>query len=397
LEVCVYEHVSGGGYAGQKLPSWGLAEGYSMLTTLLEDFKSLGCKVSTLLDRRVKAEGLKADVVKKVGSSLEVKGTLEDLASKADVTMIVAPEHGGALPRLVRLAEKHSPAVLNCPSTFFKKFPGKAEILEALKTGSVRTPETLVLESPESSASLEGWRWFPAVVKPSLGAGCLGLSLALNRSQLEEAVKHAWKASPSKILVQKFVEGMHGSLLLLANGSKAKVLSLNLQILDFTQETGEVKYLGGLTPLRLKESAAVVSEGLKAAETLISSLQGFIGIDFVLAEGEPWILEVNPRTTTSYLGLRKTLKDNPAKMLLEACLKGRLPKEIRTEGFAVYMRAEPPRLTEAFEYYSPTGAEGMAVLWSESLETLLSNVEKLNFKFNFKSLMVDEAFEPETV
>ncbi|MHC1590313.1 MAG: ATP-grasp domain-containing protein [Candidatus Hecatellaceae archaeon] len=384
MEVCVYEHVSGGGYAGRELPGWGLAEGYSMLATLLEDFKSLGCKVSTLLDSRVKAEGLKADVIKKVDSSLEAEGMLEDLVSKADVTMIVAPEHDGVLSKLVRLAEKHSPAVLNCPSTFFKKLPGKAEILEALKAGSVRTPETLVLESPETSAPLKGWTRFPAAVKPSLGAGCLGLSLAPNRSRLEEAVKHAWKASPSKILVQRFVEGLHGSLLLLASSSEAEVLSLNLQILDFTQD-GRVKYLGGLTPLPLRESSAVIAEGLKAAETLISNLKGFIGIDFVLAEGEPWIIEVNPRITTSYLGLRKTLKDNPARLLLEACLKGRLPRKVRTEGFAVYLRAKPSRLTEAFECYSPTGVEGMAVLWSESLENLLSKAEKLNFKFSLKN------------
>ena len=377
MEVCVYEHVSGGGYAGQKLPVWGLAEGYSMLRTLLEDFKRLGCRVSTLLDERVKAEGLKADVVKPVKSSLEVEALLEDLASRADATLIVAPEQGEVLSKLIRLAEKHGSTVLNCPSSFFKRFPGKAETLEALKVAGVRTPETLVLNHSEALASHKRWEGFPALVKPSLGAGCLGLRLAWNQSQLEEAVKYAWKASPSKILIQRFIKGLHGSLCLLANGFQVEVLSLNLQILCFSREPGDVRYLGGLTPLHLENRAVVVSEALKAVEALASNLKGFLGVDFVLAEGEPWIIEVNPRLTTSYIGLRKTLKENPAKILLEACLDGKLPRSLKAEGFSAYLKTEllnPPR---NLEYYSPINGEGMAVLWDESLEGLILKVKTL--------------------
>jgi hypothetical protein len=377
MEVCVYEHVSGGGYAGQKLPVWGLAEGYSMLRTLLEDFKQLGCRVSTLLDERVKIEGLKADVVKPVKSSLEVEALLEDLASKADATLIVAPEQGGTLSKLVKLAEKHSSTILNCPSSFFERFPGKAETLEALKVAGVRFPETLVVNHPEALASHKRREGFPVLVKPSLGAGCVGLSLAWNQSQLEEAVKYAWKVSPSKILVQKFIRGLHGSLCLLANGSQLEVLSLNLQILCFSQEIGGVKYLGGLTPLRLENRAVVVSEALKAVEVLASSLRGFLGVDFVLAEGEPWIIEVNPRLTTSYLGLRKTLKENPARILLKACLDSRLPGGLKAEGFSAYLKAELLSPLRSLEYYSPLGGEGMAVLWDESLKGLISKIKKL--------------------
>ena len=233
MEVFVYEHVSSGGYAGRKLPAW-LAEGYSMLAAFLEDFKRLGCKTVTLLDARLKPEGLKADRVRFVKSSLEVEGLIEDFASKADATLIIAPEHGGILPRLLRLAERAGSATLNAPSSLLEGL-GKAEILERLKVEGVSMPEALTLDSPED-LRLKAWKSFPAVVKPSLGVGCLGLTLIRNPSQLGKAVEYAWKASPSKILVQKFVEGLHGSVSLLANGSQARILSVNLQLVRLSEK-----------------------------------------------------------------------------------------------------------------------------------------------------------------
>ena len=40
LKVIVYEHVSGGGYAGQPIPAGVLAEGFGMLRSVVADFSS---------------------------------------------------------------------------------------------------------------------------------------------------------------------------------------------------------------------------------------------------------------------------------------------------------------------------------------------------------------------
>jgi predicted ATP-grasp superfamily ATP-dependent carboligase len=49
----------------------------------------------------------------------------------------------------------------------------------------------------------------------------------------------------------------------------------------------------------------------------IPGLAGIFGIDLIFAKGGPCIVEVNPRLTTSYVGLRRALNVNPAVLVLE--------------------------------------------------------------------------------
>jgi predicted ATP-grasp superfamily ATP-dependent carboligase len=51
---------------------------------------------------------------------------------------------------------------------------------------------------------------------------------------------------------------------------------------------------------------------------------GYVGIDMVLTDRDAVVIEVNPRVTTSYVGLRKVLRPNPAALMLEAA-RGNLP------------------------------------------------------------------------
>jgi hypothetical protein len=53
LKVIVYEHVSGGGYAGQSIPSSVLCEGFGMLRSIVADLKLAGHEVTVFLDTRI--------------------------------------------------------------------------------------------------------------------------------------------------------------------------------------------------------------------------------------------------------------------------------------------------------------------------------------------------------
>jgi predicted ATP-grasp superfamily ATP-dependent carboligase len=56
----------------------------------------------------------------------------------------------------------------------------------------------------------------------------------------------------------------------------------------------------------------------------VPGLAGFVGVDLVLADGGPVVVEINPRLTTAYLGLRRACAANVAALALEA-LDGRSP------------------------------------------------------------------------
>jgi tyramine---L-glutamate ligase len=63
----------------------------------------------------------------------------------------------------------------------------------------------------------------------------------------------------------------------------------------------------------------------------IPDLYGYAGIDLIESERGPLVLEINPRLTTSYAGLRRALEINPARLVLE------LPESL-DESFAPIVR-----------------------------------------------------------
>ncbi len=64
---------------------------------------------------------------------------------------------------------------------------------------------------------------------------------------------------------------------------------------------------------------------LEAIVEALPGLYGWVGVDFIMAEGMPMILEVNPRLTTSYCGLRAARGINPAQLLLDTLQGKALP------------------------------------------------------------------------
>jgi predicted ATP-grasp superfamily ATP-dependent carboligase len=69
-------------------------------------------------------------------------------------------------------------------------------------------------------------------------------------------------------------------------------------------------------------------------------LWGYAGIDLILTAGGPVILEINPRLTTSYVGLRQATGENPATLMLDLYRTGRLPAPGRQAGEPVEVLLE---------------------------------------------------------
>jgi tyramine---L-glutamate ligase len=82
---------------------------------------------------------------------------------------------------------------------------------------------------------------------------------------------------------------------------------------------GTFKYLGGLLPLSDRLAARASSLAAKAVSTLSDSL-GYLGVDMVLGDcpdgSTDYVIEINPRLTTSYVGLRSACKGNIAEAML---------------------------------------------------------------------------------
>jgi len=348
MKILVYEHVSGGGYAEKSIPSSVLSEGFGMLRIVVADFKAAGHEVTVLLDERLSKLNPPIDVQCTVPIHYqgETEKFLSVIAKINDATYIIAPETGQTLQRLVELAEKSGKTSLNCEFKAIKLVADKAVLYEELRKNGFLTPKTLVLKIGDSVAqikkSFKTELNYPIVVKPADGVGCGGLSIVKEETQLQKALgKVKAETKNPCFIAQQFIEGESVSVSLLSTGKKARALSLNKQNIVFAGSDATSSYQGGIVPFdhHLKKRAFEVAE--KIVES-IPGLKGYVGVDFMLTKLEAYVVDVNPRLTTSYVGLSRVANFNVAEGIVNTVAKGKLPAQQENRGTACFSKIEMP-------------------------------------------------------
>jgi tyramine---L-glutamate ligase len=350
LKVLVYEHVSGGGCAGQDISPSALSEGFGMLRCLVEDFKAAGHEVTVLLDERLSKLNppMNADHIVSIFYPYETEKFLINIAKINDAIYVLAPETEQTLQSFVNLAEQTGKNSLNCESHAIKKVADKTVLFNVLQKLGV-SPKTVIFSVDDDllkiKETIKKELIYPLVLKPADGVGCRGLSLVNAEVQLAGAVAKICVESTSKnFIAQEFIRGEAASVSLLSTGKKAKALSLNKQNVYLAGPEAASSYEGGAIPFEhwLKQEAFKISE--KVIEGF-SDLKGYVGVDLILTEHKPFIVDVNPRLTTSYVGLRKVARFNVAEALVNSVLKGTLPTKLENEGFACFSKIETSKPT----------------------------------------------------
>lgn len=125
---------------------------------------------------------------------------------------------------------------------------------------------------------------YPMVIKPRKGAGGMGCRLARSLADL---------SFEEGLIIQERVEGKPASVSVIANGREARAVAINEQIIGASWSgAGEFRYSGNITPL--EPDCYGLAE--MAEETITDlGLVGSNGVDFMLTERGPVVVEVNPR------------------------------------------------------------------------------------------------------
>jgi len=63
-----------------------------------------------------------------------------------------------------------------------------------------------------------------------------------------------------------------------------------------------------------------------------------VGVDLVLNADKVFVVDVNPRLTTSYVGLHNVGCFNTAEAILNAVLKGKLPTKVQISGYSCFSK-----------------------------------------------------------
>jgi tyramine---L-glutamate ligase len=155
---------------------------------------------------------------------------------------------------------------------------------------------------------------------------------AARRRRVAENVSSGSAECESRI-VQEYVSGFAASVAFLCGPRTFVPL---IPCAQYLSTDGRFQYLGGRLPIarNLAERAIRIAT---AAIRCVPGLAGYVGVDVVLGDdGRDWAIEINPRLTTSYVGLRALAKFNIAEAMLAVVRGESLPTLEWREGVIAF-------------------------------------------------------------
>lgn len=231
--------------------------------------------------------------------------------AEADAVLPIAPESGHALLALTDLVIAQGKLLLGCGTEGVALASSKLATCEALQLASIDVVPTW------PAAGFPAYKFGPCVVKPDDGVGCEGTLVFTGNKDFR-----AWLAEVSSVayVAQPYLPGMPASLSMLCKDGQAWLLSCNQQ--KIALQDGRFVYTGSV----VNGSARYWPEFDQLAQDIacaIPSLAGYIGVDVIIHDDGISVLEINPRLTTSYVGLHRAMGHNPAGLLLDLLYNAR--------------------------------------------------------------------------
>lgn len=318
MKVLVYEYITGSG--GAEMPSPSLArEGDAMLGALTDDLMEIpGLSLSVLRDSRlpkpVRAHAAIAWLAIEPGDDALERFTTE--LDQTDVVWPIAPETAGILEGLCQTVESTGKSLLTSPSSAVRIAASKRATVETLEAQAIPVVPTVPWH-PRMDASPYP---FPVVVKADDGVGCDQTRIIRNAAQWNDLPRHP---AGRDCVLQPLIDGEPLSLSALFAKGQALLLSVNRQHIRQWHDTFEFQGCTVNAIDRVEGDFSVLLDRIAAA---LPGLWGYAGIDLIRKGDELTVLEINPRLTSSYPGLKPALGINPARLVMELWQSGQLPR-----------------------------------------------------------------------
>jgi predicted ATP-grasp superfamily ATP-dependent carboligase len=245
---------------------------------------------------------------------------------------VVIPGTGDFYDEILQLAPDCDMGLVIAPDSLLAKFTlpieqyshnlGCGSMNAALCANKVTTEKLLKCHGIPVPADAPGGRH---VVKPVTGCDSQGVRLTTDAPGGDEfAQEYIEGENYSVSLVMSRVVG---EACLYFSGNPPLVLAINRQFVTPGND-GAFTYSGGETPVHPARGQEIIDTAVKAATVL--GCQGYCGIDVVVAD-KVYVVDVNPRITTSLVGIAACMEEEIATLLVEAS-HGSAPKEVHLTG-----------------------------------------------------------------
>ena len=260
----------------------------------------------------------------------DVVDWLKDNASDFTKAIFIAAENNNNLYTISKILEENNVKTYTSSSEACFKSSDKSVTYEEL-AGIVPQPRTFRFKiDPKGywkraiDNLYEKWQAedpltpLKLIIKPLVGVDCEDIVVIENIEDLTLDLDKIFTPG-SRVIVQEFIEGIDVSVSLISDGNKAIPISLNQQFVELKNDKGT--YLGGKLPYESKFRDEAYEIAVKAVES-IDGLKGFVGVDLLINADEKdvysvYLLEINSRFTTPYVGLSKIANINIGKTIID--------------------------------------------------------------------------------
>jgi predicted ATP-grasp superfamily ATP-dependent carboligase len=312
VKIFAYEH-AGIECNGSRLPlsASGLRSDI-MLKSLLSDISHIRHVDVTILRTQSRhAFSLPNSIQVRYIRPNQAESAIEECMQQADAVWPLAPESDGVLARISERVLYLGKILIGSKPAAVKLTGSKYATSLALARANVPVVNTYRL-SDHLPDRISAW-----VVKPDDGAGCTNTYLFSGRG-----AALAWIAErgDQQYVLQPFIPGRHCSLSLICAEDRVMLLSLNEQRMVVSDN--QLHHMGS-TVNSIDDPNNAFATLARNVVAAIPGLWGYVGIDFIMAESGPIVLEVNPRMTTSHAGLHESMGCNPTETVIELAQSGK--------------------------------------------------------------------------
>jgi predicted ATP-grasp superfamily ATP-dependent carboligase len=317
MKILVYEHITSGALCTEPLPISLAREGNAMLQALLNDLaESQGVQAVIFRDFRLDIP-LNIHRCHYIHNLNEFRYRWLACLDYVDAVLPIAPETNGLLAEIQASVLKAGKRLLGCHPEATAIAASKSQTAKCLAAAGLPTPPTIWLRDWQPDNSIEG----ALICKPDDGAGCTDVLYFENTTTL-----NIWKQKkPPEVwenwIVQPYFQGVAVSLCLLCGEAEARLLCGNQQQIQIKDGAMHLNSITVNSTAQQRPNHKALQEIADTIVNALPGLWGFVGVDLILGQ-QPLVLEINPRLTTSYIGLREAYGVNPAIWLFTLLNKG---------------------------------------------------------------------------
>ncbi|MFT5132407.1 MAG: putative ATP-grasp superfamily ATP-dependent carboligase [Gammaproteobacteria bacterium] len=314
--IFICEFITCGGMRDSDLPVSLLDDAECMFQALLSDLRQIAClDIITCRDDRLSAV---AESVARITEADDVWLQWKNCMDMADIVWIIAPETDGILLRLNKLARQSDCLLIACDDDAVILTSSKYATNEHLIKNGI--PASLSKKLNEELIPGDG-AW---VIKPDDGVGSERCHFFETNTEILSWMQEI--EDNSQYLQQRYIPGIPASLSVVYADHETLLLSCNRQVMTLKQG----KFFNeGIVLNDMHEHHAEFETLAREIGKHIPGLRGYVGIDVVMSDTGPIVLDINPRLTKSYVGLSKLLDVNIAELTINLLL---YPVRVKPEG-----------------------------------------------------------------